>query len=136
MIHLLPKCQKPSDFPPQYFDKPQSFSSKIAPIPMIYCKIQNDKKMRTRLTITGYKSFSKLSAAGEDSQTTLDNITKPHNVMRYIRKLEFDPYLCEKSYMKPLSKALRKFKDIRGLNLVIRRLDWIMKMSQIYWHLI
>jgi len=45
--------------------------------------------------------------------------------MKYIRKLEFDPYLCDKSHIKPFSKAIRKFKDLRDLNLVIRRLDYM-----------
>jgi len=102
----------------------ESPSSKILPIPIIYRKIQNDKKMRQRLAVFGYKHFSKLSACGEDTPLTLEKISKPHN-MRYIRKFEFDPYLCEKSHMKALCKALKKFKDLSDVNLVIRRLDYV-----------
>jgi len=90
---------------------------------MIHKKIQNDKRMRTRLLINGYKHFSKVSACGEDTKVTLENIVKSQNI-RYIRRFEFDPYMCEKSYMKPLSKAMRKLKDIQEFNLVIRRLDY------------
>jgi len=57
---------------------------------MIYRKIQNDKKMRQRLAISGYKNFSKLSACGEDTPLTLENLRKSYS-MRYIRKFEFDP---------------------------------------------
>ena len=46
--------------------------------------------MRQRLTVFGYKHFSKLSACGEDTPLTLEKISKPHN-MRHIRKFEFDP---------------------------------------------
>jgi len=46
--------------------------------------------MRVRLTVSGYKSFSKLSACGEDTPLTLERLSKSHN-MKYIRKFEFDP---------------------------------------------
>jgi len=124
MIHLRPKAQKPQQPSPQYFDISKSLSCKISPIPIIYRKLQNDKKMRTRLVIKGFKSFSKFSACGEDTQRILENLSKSRN-MKFIRKLEFDPYLCEKSYIKLFGKALRRFNDIRDLNLVIRRLDYV-----------
>jgi len=57
---------------------------------MIYRKIQNDKKMRARLVISGYKNFSKVSACGQDTSLTLGNIIRSQN-MKYIKKLEFDP---------------------------------------------
>ncbi len=46
--------------------------------------------MRQRLAISGYKNFSKLSACGEDTPLTLENLRKSYS-MRYIRKFEFDP---------------------------------------------
>jgi len=58
--------------------------------PIIYKKIQNDKKMRIRLRVLGHKQFSKVSACGEDTALTLGNITKSSRT-KYIRKLEFDP---------------------------------------------
>jgi len=91
--------------------------------PMIYRKIQNDKRMRVRLVVKGYKSFSKLYAAGEDTKVVLDNLSKSRN-MKFIRRFEFDPYLCEKSHVRPFAKALKKLKDVKDLNLVIRRLDY------------
>jgi len=92
--------------------------------PIIYRKIQNDKKIRSKLRISGYKYISKVSACGEDTPLTLTNISNSR-CTKYIRKLEFDPYLCEKSHMKPLSKVVKKFKDLTELNIVIRRLDWM-----------
>jgi len=94
------------------------------PIPIIYRKIQNDKRMREKLLAHGHKNFSKLSACGEDTPLTLGNIVKSNNI-KYIRKLEFDPYLCEKSYIKPLGKALKKFREMQDINIVIRRLDYL-----------
>jgi len=124
MIHLLPKTQKSQHSPPQYFDIPSPSSSKISPIRIVYKKVQNDKKMRTRLGVNGYKSFSKLSACGEDTSLTLGNFIKSRNI-KYIRKFEFDPYLCEKSHIKLLGKAITKLKGIQDFNLVLRRLDYM-----------
>jgi len=58
--------------------------------PIIYRKIPNEKKMRTRLAVNGYKHFSKLSACGEDTPLTLGNVSRSRN-LKYIRKFEFDP---------------------------------------------
>jgi len=124
MIRLTPKAQKLEQSPPQYFDIPSPSSSKISPIRIIYKKIQNDKRMRTRLTVNGYKHFSKLSACGEDTPLTLGNFIKSRNI-KYIRKFEFDPYLCEKSHIKLLGKAIEKLKNIHDINLVLRRLDYV-----------
>jgi len=90
MNHLLPKRQKPQNSPTQYFDTSPPLSCKFSPIPMIYRKIQNDKRMRVRLVVKGYKSFSKLYAAGEDTKVVLDNLSKSRN-MKFIRRFEFDP---------------------------------------------
>ena len=49
--------------------------------------------------------------------------------------------LCEKSYMEPLKKVVKRYKDIRAVNIVIRRynerlamlkmgIDWIIRMNQ------
>jgi len=118
------KLHKSCHSPQTYFSFHQPLSSPISPIPIIYRRVQNDKKMRTRLAVNGYKNFSKLSACGEDAPLTLGNVVKSRNV-KYIRKFEFDPYFCEKSHMKLLGKTLKKFKDIQSFNLVIRRLDYI-----------
>jgi len=80
--------------------------------------------MREKLFAHGHKNFWKLSACGEDSPLILGSIIKSNNI-KYIRKLEFDPYLCEKSYIKPLSKVIKKFNSIQDINLVIRRLDYL-----------
>ena len=58
--------------------------------PVIYKKVQNDKRMRARLLISGYKYFGKLSACGEDTNLTLGNILRSRSV-KSIRKFEFDP---------------------------------------------
>jgi len=119
------KAQKCLDSPSEYFTTTcSSPRSIISPIPMIHRKIQNDKRMRERLVVTGYKHFSKVSASGEDTEKTLRNIIRASS-LKYIRNLEFDPYLCEKSYMKPFCRAIKKFNNLQGLNLVIRRLDYV-----------
>jgi len=107
----------------EFFVK-KSSSVNISPIPIIYRKIQNDKKIRSKLRVSGYKYISKVSACGEDTPLTLHNISKS-GCTKYIRKLEFDPYLCEMSHMEPLSRVIKKFKDLTELNIVIRRLDWM-----------
>jgi len=56
----------------------------------MYRKIQNDKKMRRKLVAKGYKNFSKLSAAGEETAFILRSMTGCRS-MKYIRKFEFDP---------------------------------------------
>jgi len=79
--------------------------------------------MWRKLPVYGFKNFSKFSASGEDTPLILENLLKSHN-LKYIKKLEFDPYLCEKSYMEPLKKVVKRYKDIRDINIVIRRLDY------------
>ncbi len=56
----------------------------------MYRKIQNDKEMRTKLVAKGYKNFSKLSAAGQETAMTMNKMIRCRS-MKYIRKLEFDP---------------------------------------------
>jgi len=46
--------------------------------------------MWRKLPVYGYKNFSKLSAAGEDTPLIIEKILKSHN-LKYIKKLEFDP---------------------------------------------
>jgi len=91
---------------------------------MSYRKVQNCKTTRLKLVARGYKYFSKLSAAGPDTSLILQNIKKCVS-LKFTYKFEFDPYLCDKSNLKPLCKVLEKLKHIKDFNLIIRRGDYM-----------
>jgi len=98
----------------------------IKPIPVKFLNIKNHQKVSRislKLVCRGYKYISKVGATGEFSATMLEDLHKSQ-CLKFIRSLEFDPYFCEESGLKPLSKVFKKFnKCIQRANVVIRRLD-------------
>jgi len=101
---------------------PKSPLSKIQPMPITRINLTNSPGTRTKFKLYGYKNFSKLSAAGPYTLQTLQNIIRtPH--LRIIQNFEFDPYLCDDSYLTELKLALKKLKTVKKINLVIRRLS-------------
>jgi len=96
--------------------------NKISSIPIIRQSIPNSSKLRTRLRVNGYKNFTKIPAAGPNTQQILQNI-KNSSCLKFATKLEFDPYLCNLSCLTELSPVLKKLKNIKQLSLILRRLN-------------
>jgi len=95
---------------------------KINPIPILHIKLQNSPIMREKFVIHGYKYFSKVSAAGQSTPQVLKGIKRSQN-LKYIRNFEFDPYLCDESYIGLLSQALARLKHTKIIKMFIRRLN-------------
>jgi len=120
---LTPKNQSLSDS--QSFNKyfsHLSLNNKTHPIPLVRKNLANSPYTRNRLQIYGYKHFSKVSACGKGTNTVLSHIKYSQN-LKTLQTLEFDPYLCDFSYLKNLVRALQKLKDLKGLNIIVRRVD-------------
>jgi len=83
----------------------------------------NSSRLRQRIQIDGDKFFAKLPAAGPETSKIIHGIRRSRSV-KWIKKLEFDPYLCDHSHLNDLRKICYKIRDISGLNLVIRRVDF------------
>jgi len=97
-------------------------SHKISSIPIIYRNVPNSDNFRYKLLVRGHKYISKFVVSNTESPRTLKKLLKSTS-LKDINSLEFDPYLCEESCIKPLSKTLKKFRRIRNVNLTIRRVD-------------
>jgi len=120
---LTPKNQSLSDS--QNFNKyfsHLSLNNKIPPIPLVRKDLANSSYTRNRLQIYGYKNFSKVSAVGKGTQKVLSHIKHSQN-LKTVQALEFDPYLCDSSYLKDFVRALNKLKDLKGVNIIVRRVD-------------
>jgi len=53
----------------------------------------------------------------------LQGIRKSRYV-KSVQKFEFDPYLCDRSYLNDLRKICHRIRDVTWLNLVLRRVDF------------
>jgi hypothetical protein len=111
-------------------DDSQSFSKdfshfnfgKINPIPLTR-KIQTQYAItKNRLQIYQYKHFSKVSAIGKSTYKVLNYLNNSPSI-KTLHSLEFDPYLCDSSYLKDLSQTLKKLPKIKGLDMNIPRVD-------------
>jgi len=96
--------------------------NKINSIPLTRKDLANSPYERNRLQITGYKHFSKISASGKGTYKVLRYMRQSQN-LKTINALEFDPYLCDSSFLTDLTQALKKFRKIKNFNLVIPRVD-------------
>jgi len=108
----------------QSLNKCFSYSNpgKVGPIPLTR-KIQAQSAIsRNRLQIYQYKSFSKVSATGKSTYNVLNHLKNSPSI-KTLHSLEFDPYLCDSSYLKDLVQALKKFPRIKHLDLNIPRVD-------------
>jgi len=94
--------------------------NKILPIPIIRIHLPNSSTLRKRIQINQYKNFSKISAAGPHSLRILKHL---RNSSCVTQKVEFDPYLCDSSYLTELSFVLKRFRSIKQLYLIIRRFE-------------
>jgi hypothetical protein len=104
--------------------------AKIYPMPILYTKFQNTPTLREKIVIHGHKYLSKLSASGPGTSQVLKGIKKSQS-LKFAPSFEYDPYLCDESYLDLLSKALMKLKHTKDLNLVIRRLDKSDELSKL-----
>jgi len=96
---------------------------KLSPLPVFRKHLPNCSSSRERLSIKGHKFFGKVSAAGPQTLKILQGIKKSHSI-KSIKKFEFDPYLCDQSYLNHLKRICHKIQKIKRLNLVIRRVDF------------
>ncbi len=95
---------------------------KINPIPLTR-KIQAQSAIkRNRLQIYQYKHFSKVCATGKTTYKVLDHLKNSPSI-KTLYSLEFDPYLCDSSYLRNLVQALKRFPKIKDLDLNIPRVD-------------
>jgi len=101
-----------------------SSSNKISAKPIYRKNIQNEVQAQKKILIQGIKYSSKISAVGKTTSMTLRFLSKS-KAPKLTYAFEFDSYLCEKSCLPDLCKALSNntIKGLRYLNLVFRRLD-------------
>jgi len=103
--------------------KVQSTLHKLPPLPVFRKHLPNCSSSREKLSIKGYKFFGKVSAAGPETLKILQGLKKSHCI-KSIRNFEFDPYLCDQSYLNHLKRISGKILKINRLNLVVRRVDF------------
>jgi len=86
-------------------------------------EFKGDLKQIHKVPVKGYKYISRVAASGEHTIEILNRI-KQTSRLKFIRSLEFDPYFCQSSGLKPLSEVLMKLKrPFDRLNLVFRRFE-------------
>jgi len=94
--------------------------------PLVKIKLQDQDigvRISQQLISKGYKYISKGAITGKSSVSLLKRISQS-KCLKTIQNFEFDPYLCEKSGVKPLLRVLNKLKgSIKKMNLIIRRFD-------------
>jgi len=95
--------------------------------PLIYNRTQSPSHIEKKYA---NKLFSKILVSGQNTLTTLEKVQKSPYI-RFVGSFEFDPYLCDESGIKPLSKILKKLKLTKSLNLVIRRVKKINESDSI-----
>jgi len=96
--------------------------NKIHSMPLTRKNLANSSYIRNRLQIYGYKHFEKISACGRGTYKTLKYMRHSPN-LKTVKTLEFDPYLCDSSHLTDLVQALKRFRDIKDLILVIPRVN-------------
>jgi len=132
MIHSFPNTKlglKQTDCDP-CLSKPQTTLHKIPSLPIFRKNLLNSSRLRQRIQIDGDKFFAKFPAAGPETSKIIHGIRRSRSV-KWIRKFEFDPYLCERSHLNDLRKIGYKIRDIQKLNLVIRRVDYPQELETI-----
>jgi len=121
---MKPKSLKLSSDPSfEYFQRNAQYGDKIKSIPLVYKKIEYNGSLKQicNLPLKGYKCISRVSASGEYTIEILNKIMQTSN-LKLVRRLDFDPYLCEVSGLEHLYKALMKFKRfLLHLNISFRR---------------
>jgi len=96
---------------------------KIPSLPIFRKNLLNSSRLRQRIQIDGDKFFAKLPAAGPETSKIIHVIRRSRSV-KWVKKFEFDPYLCDHSHLNDLRKICYKLRDIPWLNFVIRRVDF------------
>jgi len=96
--------------------------AKISSLPLYRDNVENCLQAQKKVVLHGYKYFSKVSAVGENTISTLKSISKASR-STFIYRFHFDPYFCKSSCLMDLCKAFRKMKGIKDLNIAFRRLD-------------
>jgi len=110
--------------------KVQSNLHKIPSLPIFRKNLLNSSRLRRRIQIDGDKFFAKLSASGPETSKIIHGIRRSRNV-KWIKKFEFDPYLCDYSHLNDLRKICHKIRNIQRLNLVFRRVDFSHEIEMI-----
>jgi len=95
---------------------------KPSPIPIFRKDILNSCKLKERFQIKGHKLFAKLSISGPETKRILKDVEKSKTI-KFVKSFEFDPYLCEHSYITDLRRVCHKIKRAKRINLTIRRMD-------------
>jgi len=119
----LKLLKQDSDLASDYFPNDEKNHQKIKSITIVYKKIEydGDPKRICRISVKGCKYVSRVIASGEFTIEILDKIRKS-SAVKMIRRVDFDPYLCETSGLKSLYQVLKKFKGLLScLNLTFRR---------------
>ncbi len=88
--------------------------------PLTRKNLANSAYVRNRLQIYGYKHFDKISACGKGTYKTLKYMKQSPN-LKTVRSVEFDPYLCDQSFLADLVQAIKRFRGIKNLILVVPR---------------
>jgi len=95
---------------------------KIDPIPLTR-KIQaQSATTKNRLQIYQYKHFYNIPATGKATSQVLKHLRNSPSI-KTLHSLEFDPYLCDSSFLKDLVQTLKKHSKIKSLDLNIPRVD-------------
>jgi hypothetical protein len=107
------------------FHKITKYGCHIKPMPIISKKVGNegDPKLINKIAIKEYKYVSQVAASGEYTHKILNKIKKT-SCLKLVRKIDFDPYFCNKSGIKELSEALNRFGNrLSHLILTIRKIE-------------